>query len=709
MSEDSVFKRLLHRERAARKEAEQLLEQKALELFEVNEQLRKLAKDLDNRVKVRTEELEKNQQLLELALQDAKAADTAKSVFLANMSHEIRTPLNGIIGMNRLVMSESLNPKQEEYAESIRISAESLLHIIEDILDFSKIEANHLEIEEIEFSPLDVLDAVVDILDIKAANNRTEFTVVYDASMPRLLRGDPSRLRQVLLNIAGNAIKFSPEGTVFIKLRSTPKENNECLVEFLVQDTGIGMDEDELSEVFKPFTQADTSIGRRYGGTGLGLAISKKLTDMMGGEIQACSEKGEGSAFLIALPFRTSPGNVVDAPLFMGKDIGSVVTALRQFHRESITSMLELEGLSPQKTVSIEEGLSACQKAAGNGLVLWLISCADLTAQQVENLSLELKGLDNSIFPLLLLPAEWMHGSQMTAAIKSVRWPLSRRLLVRRIGDLLDINGDMLSGKQPDENLEQVDLSAMRILLAEDNHINQQVASATLENLGAQVHLANDGVEALDMLGRYSYDLIFMDVRMPNMDGVETCKRLREMGLKTPVIALTADAMKGDKERFMQAGMNGYLSKPLMEDKLAAVLLEILSGTTGQGFKEYARKSNSSTPVLDIESFLKVLGGDLDMAKSLLSDFKEWGGKLMDAGKLHLESDEFKEATSVYHQLSGAAYSVQAIEIAEAAIELERLMKAGDTGSDRLSQSLEALNKAYQRFIDEEESRNWVI
>ena len=215
--------------------------------------------------------------------------------------------------------------------------------------------------------------------------------------------------------------------------------------------------------------------------------------------------------------------------------------------------------------------------------------------------------------------------------------------------------------------------------------------------------------ECLNLLGSYSYDLIFMDIRMPEMDGLEACQRLREMGIKTPVIALTADAMKGDKERFIIAGMNGYLSKPLLESKLAAVLRETLSSDTGPDFKEFAEQSYPERAALDIETFLSVLGGDVDAAKSLLRDFKDWGGKLLALGHNHLERDEMEQAMAVYHQLSGAAHSVQAVELAEIALELELLLKNGDTGSEELVATAEALNHAFDRLVEKEESLNWVI
>jgi signal transduction histidine kinase/CheY-like chemotaxis protein len=709
MSSAAVLENLLKKERLARKEAEELLEIKSLQLYQANEALRLLAGDLELRVQSRTKELEAKQKALEEALEAAELADRAKSAFLAHMSHEIRTPLNGIIGMHRLIARETLSQKQAEYTESIGTSAESLLRIINDILDISRMESGHLEIEKSEFSALALLDTVTEILETKALENETDLSVIYDAQAPQLFMGDAFRLQQILLNIVGNAIKFSPGGAVCVAFKAVDWLPGQCSIEFTIKDNGIGMGEEELVTIRTPFTQADSSISRRFGGTGLGLAISQRLINLLGGTMSIESEKDQGSIFTISIPLEVVVPKVERSQVFRESTWRTVVSAATPCHRESLASMLELEGSLPVRTGSIGEGLNACLASETQGEVLWLIACCGLSDTFVADWIPKLKTVPSFVRPVIFIPRRKNSLRMSLEPLEVMRWPISRRMIMRRIAKVTgaDLNFSQLGGDNC-KVLDRIRLDSLRILLTEDDPINQKVGSATLEQFGARVDVAGDGSEALQRVAEIPYDLILMDIRMPGMDGVEACRRIRAMGIETPVVALTADALQGE-ERFLEAGMDGYLSKPLMEDKLLKLFADLFEDLQENAREDKELAPAETSPVLDIDAFLSVVGGDAGVAQSLLQEFNQWGLQLLEAGEAHLETGEHEQATASFHQLSGAAYSVQAIELGEICLKLERALKEVELDLDEVEDLVRSAREAYGRYVAAGETIDWSI
>jgi len=654
-------------------------------------------------------EIKLQQRILEEARLAAEAGTRAKSIFLANMSHEIRTPLNGIIGMNRFLMAEPLNDTQLEYARSVDISAKSLLQIIDEILDFSKIEAGQLETEIVEFSLLQVLDEVMDLLLPRAIEKKISLDLIYDSRIPRKIRGDPSRLRQILLNLAGNAVKFTEEGDVCIRIKAVDLLDGTQQIDFRIEDSGIGMDKESLSKVFNSFSQADTSISRRFGGTGLGLTIASNLVKTMMGEIHVKSKLGSGTDIRLSLPFFMPEQDQDTSGNFKDLSIVSVLTSMQGRTSESIVSFLEVEDISIIKTNSIEEGWKACQDASVNSIVVWMVLIDSLPDQE-RLLSIDFEGrTGDSIRPLLLSQKQGEAKLSLSGSVSFLDLPVSRRAVLTEFSRLAGKTMDFFGDENLQLNLlKKISLSSMRILLAEDNRINQQVGRVILENMGAQVDIAVNGLEVLDLVNQHHYDLILMDVRMPIMDGLEACKKVREMGLDVPIVAVTADAMKGDREHFLANGMNGYLSKPLMEDKLASVLLDLFGMDLEQGL-HMEEPEQSSEKVIDVEvnALIRILGGDKELAQVLLAEFKERSGEMISLAADSLKEGNREQARSIYHQLSGSAFSVQVLGFGESALNLERLLMKDLASTEELGKAQADMLSAFERFKIQESSIDW--
>jgi two-component system sensor histidine kinase/response regulator len=650
----------------------------------------------------------KNQQrVLEEARHAAELGTMAKSAFLANMSHEIRTPLNGIIGMNRLLMKEPLNDNQLDYSRAVDHSARSLLGIIDDILDFSKIEAGRLEIEVVKFSLPEALDRVYETLRPRAMAKDIKVTLIHDPLAPEWVKGDPSRLRQVLINLLGNAVKFTDKGHVCMRVKTLAQSDDTARIEFSIEDTGIGIDEESISQIFQPFGQAEMSIARRFGGTGLGLAISRNLVDLMNGDILVESQVGEGSIFRVILPFDLPEGSVREHRPFEDAALTLVVTARDVHHVEALSAMLRMEGAKTLLTSSVREAAGAVSGIGTEEKVIWIILDEMLESSDRAELSAISEGLPESAEVLLVLQPAAAQADLPSDRIHVLQRPIMRWKLVRRVAELAGLEDPFEKATaELSDPIDQLDLSSMDILFAEDNTINQKVGRISLERMGASVDIASNGLEVLEMLGMRQYDLIFMDIRMPEMDGLEACRRIRRMGLDIPIIALTADAMKGDRERFLAAGMNAYLSKPLMDDQLANVMRDL--------FPRLAHKEEpipsgqvSEGTVLEIPTLLRVLGNDKDMAKLLLDEFQEQSTELIERGASRIDEGDLDGACSVFHQLAGSANSIQALQLADRCLALERQLKKGDPGEAVLREAVAGIQDAFDVFKKQKSIIDW--